>query len=196
MTDLRATTTSPARVKADALVVAVAPGPELLGAAALPKALRSALSPAALEALGATGGADQVLRIPSGGAVAAGVVVLTGTGPLGGSVPSPEQLRRAAGAAVRTLAGTASVALALPADDADSAVAVAEGALLDLHEVHRFAQVLHDGEPLGGRANAESDFAGLEQAAPQQPQNYAAPQQPQNYAAPQQGVNPLTGLPW
>ena len=44
-----------------------------------------------------------------------------------------------------------------------------------------------DGEPLGGRANAESDFAGLEQAAPQQPQNYAAPQQ---------GVNPLTGLPW
>ena len=44
-----------------------------------------------------------------------------------------------------------------------------------------------DGEPLGGRANAESDFAGLEQAAPQQSQNYAAPQQ---------GVNPLTGLPW
>lgn len=44
-----------------------------------------------------------------------------------------------------------------------------------------------DGEQLGGRANAESDFAGLEQAAPQQPQNYAAPQQ---------GVNPLTGLPW
>ena len=44
-----------------------------------------------------------------------------------------------------------------------------------------------DGEPLGGRANAESDFAGLEQAAPQQPQNYAAPQQ---------GVNPLTGQPW
>ena len=43
------------------------------------------------------------------------------------------------------------------------------------------------GEPLGGRANAESDFAGLEQAAPQQPQNYAAPQQ---------GVNPLTGQPW
>lgn len=59
-----------------------------------------------------------------------------------------------------------------------------------------------DGEPLGGFANAESDFAGLEQAAPQQPsytaqqQTYGAPQQPQNYAAPQQGVNPLTGLPW
>ncbi len=130
MTDLRATTTSPARVRADALVVAVAPGPELLGAAALPKGLRSALSPAALTALGATGKADQVLRIPSGGALAAGVVVLTGTGPLTGAAPSAEQLRRAAGAAVRTLAGTSSVALALPADDADSAVAVAEGALL------------------------------------------------------------------
>mgnify|MGYP005780712805 FL=1 len=39
-----------------------------------------------------------------------------------------------------------------------------------------------DGEPLGGRANAESDFADLEQAQPSQPA--AAPR-----------INPITGQP-
>jgi leucyl aminopeptidase len=43
---------------------------------------------------------------------------------------SPEALRRAVGAAVRELAGTPSVALAVPADDVELATAAAEGALL------------------------------------------------------------------
>ncbi|UER54646.1 leucyl aminopeptidase [Kineosporiaceae bacterium SCSIO 59966] len=119
-------------VKADALVVATAAtpeGPVLLGADALPRGLRSALS--SLSALGVSGKADEVHRVPSGGQVAAPVVVLTGTGSLAGDeAPSLEALRRAAGAAVRELAGTPTVAVALPADDVATATAVAEGALL------------------------------------------------------------------
>ncbi|TXR52780.1 leucyl aminopeptidase [Quadrisphaera setariae] len=131
MTDLRASTTAPARAKADALVLAVAPGPQVLGAESLPRPLRSALSPEALTALGVSGKADEVLRLPGGESVRAAVVVLTGTGPLDEEgAPGAEQLRRAAGAAARSLAGVASAALALPADDLESAAAVAEGALL------------------------------------------------------------------
>ncbi|MBC3762363.1 leucyl aminopeptidase [Quadrisphaera oryzae] len=130
MTDLQASTTAPARAKADALVIAVAPGPQVLGAEALPRPLRASLSPEALTALGVSGKADEVVRLPAGESVRAGVVVLTGTGPLPGGEVTAEQLRRAAGAATRSLAGVGSAALALPADDVESAAAVAEGALL------------------------------------------------------------------
>lgn len=46
-----------------------------------------------------------------------------------------------------------------------------------------------DGEPLSGRATAESDFAGLET-----PAGAYNPAQ-QAYAAPASGINPITGLP-
>ncbi|GAB2676326.1 leucyl aminopeptidase [Thalassiella azotivora] len=122
-------------LKADAVVVAVAAAegrsgaPRLVGAEGLPGALRTSLS-SALTALGVTGRADEVRRVPSASQVAAPVVVLTGLGRTGRSGPTPEALRRAAGAAVRELAGTRSVALALPAGDVEQATAVAEGALL------------------------------------------------------------------
>ncbi len=63
------------------------------------------------------------------------MLVLTGVGagPL-----TPESLRRAAGAATRELAGTASVGLALPADDAEAVAAVAEGALLGAYAFARY----------------------------------------------------------
>ncbi|HEX2805552.1 MAG TPA: leucyl aminopeptidase, partial [Kineosporiaceae bacterium] len=74
-----------------------------------------------------------------GGVVPAPVVVLVGVGKVasGGGV-SLETLRRAAGAATRSLAGTASVALALPTPDAASTAAVAEGALLGAYTFDRY----------------------------------------------------------
>ena len=59
------------------------------------------------------------------------MLVLAGLGPVSaGESLSAETLRRTAGSAVRQLAGTTSVALALPAATVDDAAAVAEGALL------------------------------------------------------------------
>jgi leucyl aminopeptidase len=70
--------------------------------------------------------------------LAAPVVVLTGVGPVSRSGPDAETLRRAAGAAVRELAGVRHVALALPAEDAASAAAVAEGALLGAYSYRAY----------------------------------------------------------
>ena len=74
----------PASVAADAVVVGVVPGPaeagpRLVGAEALPDALRATLH-GSLEALGVTGAADTVHRIPTAGALQAPVLVLTGLG--------------------------------------------------------------------------------------------------------------------
>ena len=129
-------------LKVDAVVVGVAKGtdgPHLVDGPALPRGLRSTLADG-LAALGVTGAADEVVRIPSGGDLAAPVLVLTGVGPVPtgrGASYTAETLRRAAGAATRSLAGTASVALALPTADADRVGAVAEGALLGAYSFTR-----------------------------------------------------------
>ncbi|MER7456456.1 leucyl aminopeptidase [Micromonospora sp. NPDC126480] len=88
-----------------------------------------------LALLGATGGPGEVVKLATLGTVTAPVIAAVGLGPEpAGAAPAPETLRRAAGAAVRALAGASRVALALPLpDDADAPVAlraVAEGALL------------------------------------------------------------------
>jgi leucyl aminopeptidase len=124
----------PADVPADVLVLAVAAPPEpggdpvLLGGGDLPEPLRAALDGPLLRGLGVSGRPDALTRIPSAGAVAAPVVALTGVGT--SQTPDPETLRRAAAAAVRTLAGSTTVALALPATTAAEVSAVAEGAVL------------------------------------------------------------------
>lgn len=125
-----------ARLAVDALVVAVSQqdgAAVVLGAERLPKELRAQLADAA--ALGITGAADEVRRLPGTG-LAATVLVLTGVGPA--DKVTPEVLRRAAGAATRELAGTARVAVALPADDVASVAAVAEGALLGAYSYTRY----------------------------------------------------------
>ena len=143
MASLTLSAKSPAAIKADAVVVAVASGtgsagPRLVGADALPEALRSSLT-AALRPLGVTGAADQVHRVPAAGALAAPVVVLTGVGEVRGNRPlTTETLRRAAGAATRALTGLATVALALPLPDADAVGAAAEGALLGAYTFDRY----------------------------------------------------------
>jgi len=136
---LTLTSSDPALLAADALVVATAStptGPVLVGADALPADLRSELTASAV-ALGLTGAADEVRRLPTAGRITAPVLVLTGLGDQAATYPT-EALRRAAGAATRELAGTATVALALPADDVDELAAVAEGALLGAYAFLRY----------------------------------------------------------
>jgi leucyl aminopeptidase len=130
-------------LKVDTLVVAVAQGdggPVLVeGAAGLPRGLARTLSNA-LAGVGVTGETDQVVRIPAGADLAATAIAFTGLGKAvtGRKAAYPaETLRRAAGAASRQLAGTSSVAYALPASDADSVAAVAEGALLGAYSFSR-----------------------------------------------------------
>jgi len=133
------TTKEPANVTGEALVLGLAAGadrPQLLGAAALPAPVRRALTET-VALVGATGAADTVHRVPAVPGVAARSVALTGVGEVTGG-PSPEALRRAAGAAVRELAGLARVAVALPAADAASLAAVAEGALLGAYAFTRY----------------------------------------------------------
>ncbi|MGH3408285.1 MAG: leucyl aminopeptidase [Streptosporangiaceae bacterium] len=114
---------------------------------------------ATLAALGATGAAGEVTRIASGGALPAPLVVAAGLGPAPGEpatqASSPQfpslqarflqALREAAGAAVRSLAGqAATVAVSLPARDAQEAEAVALGALLGGYAFNRYRA---DGKP-------------------------------------------------
>ena len=82
---------------------------------------------AALRAVGATGKPDQVVKIPTLGVAPFPLVVATGLGPAGAGLDA-EQVRRAVGAAVRTLDATARVHVAI--GDASTAAAAAEGALL------------------------------------------------------------------
>jgi leucyl aminopeptidase len=139
VTSLRLSTSAPAGLKVDALVVgvvkgrrgvALAPGAEDVDAAFGGKLAATA------SVLGGTGAPGEVTKIASGGSVAAPVVVAVGLGEKDGY--DAEALRRAAGAAVRALAGTGKVALALPAPDVDSLAAVAEGALLGAYAFLRY----------------------------------------------------------
>ena len=135
------TATPAARLDVDVLVVPVASGPsgpQLLDDADLPGALRRlAVSPA----LGVTGEADEVRRIPTGGVAKAPVLAVVGVGEVDPGDVEPEQLRRAAGAASRQITGVASLGLAFPADDADRLAAVVEGALLGAYAFDRYRAV-------------------------------------------------------
>ncbi|MEW2359723.1 leucyl aminopeptidase [Spirillospora sp. NPDC029432] len=136
MTSISLDSADPAVLDVDAIIIGVAPAasgdgsgtgtePRPRDAADLDRALGGRLA-AALAALGATGKAGEVTKLPTLGAVPAAVVVAVGLG----ESPDAEGLRRAAGAGVRALAGTGRVAVALPASSAEEVEAVALGALL------------------------------------------------------------------
>ena len=113
-----------APLRADAVVVGLLPrarGPRLAaGAQAVDAALGSRLR-SALAALGASGAAEEVHKIPTLGLAPFPLVVATG---LGDDPKNPESVRRAVGAAVRALSGSTHVHVAIdaPVD------AIAEGA--------------------------------------------------------------------
>jgi leucyl aminopeptidase len=147
VTSLSLSSSPAASLKVDAVVIGVAKGPKgpvlAPGADAVAAAFGKQLLPA-LTGLGATGKAEQVTSLATLGATPAKVVVAVGLGevPARGAGYDAEVLRRAAGAAVRALAGTGKVALTLPAvnGDADAGAvrAVGEGALLGAYAFSRY----------------------------------------------------------
>ncbi len=104
------------------------------------RALPPPTSAAQLAALHATGAAEEVLTIAAVPGVVAPRVVLTGLGK--GTIRTTsfdhEVLRRAAGAASRSLKNATKIVVALPTTGAESVAAVAEGAALG---AYRYAGV-------------------------------------------------------
>ncbi len=141
MTTLTLTAHAVHDLEVEAVVLATVPtdgGAALAEGHGLPSAAVKHVG-AALSALGATAALEEVLTLTAVPKVAAGKVVLTGLGagatPAaatsaagGGVAVDHDALRRAAGAALRGLEGAASVAVALPHEDASGLAAVAEGA--------------------------------------------------------------------
>ncbi|AEV82517.1 aminopeptidase A [Actinoplanes sp. SE50] len=131
----------PAELTVDAIVIGLHSQPDqdgaLLpasGAESIAAAFDGRLT-ATLALLGATGAPGEVTKLATLGTITAPLVVAVGLGDEpSGSAPDLETLRRGAGAAVRALAGSTRVALALPVpDDADAPAvlrATLEGALL------------------------------------------------------------------
>ena len=128
MPSLNLTTRDLASLKVDALVVGSVSsgnGAELAPGHDLPKGAAKHLA-AVLTDLEAKAKPGEVVRVVAVPDVSATAVVVTGLGPA--DEVTPDVLRSAAGAALRSVATKASVAVALPADDEASLAAVADGA--------------------------------------------------------------------
>jgi len=133
--------TDPAELAVDAIVIGLHSQPDD-GGAVLPAAGAESITAAfdgtltaTLALLGASGAPGEVTKLATLGTIAAPLLVAVGLGDEpSGSAPEAEKLRRGTGAAIRALAGSATVALALPLPDDEDAPAVLratlEGALL------------------------------------------------------------------
>jgi len=124
---LALTDADPLSSEAELLLLGVAKGTD--GPRLLSDDPRLAAVSEALPQIGATGTADELRRLPAlpdGGPALA--LVGVGTLEKGAAGPTVDQLRNAAGAAVRQLSGVASLAIALPAADAAGLAALLEGA--------------------------------------------------------------------
>ena len=154
----------PAEFAVDAIVIGLHSQPDD-GGALLPAAGAESIAAAfdgrltaTLALLGATGAPGEVTKLATLGTVTAPLVVAVGLGDEpSGSAPGAETLRRGAGAAVRALAGSATVALALPVPDDPDAPgvlrAILEGALLGSY---RFAG--YKTKPRPGRREPVSEL--------------------------------------
>jgi len=140
---------APTATDADALVTGVFQGPD---GPVLTLSTDGNDLMAGLTALGATGKAEEITKIPTGGRLATPVVVAVGLGAEPGAAAGPdsaerlaylERLRRAAGAAARDLIAASPgrarrVAIALPAGEPDEAEAVALGVLLGGYSFRKY----------------------------------------------------------
>jgi leucyl aminopeptidase len=97
-----------------------------------------------LRVLGAKGKADEVIKMPTRGVISAPLLLATGLGQVNGE-PTGEQVRRAAGAASRTLSGTAQAVTTLSRLDL---TATAEGTALGSYAFTAYRSQNGDG-PLG-----------------------------------------------
>jgi leucyl aminopeptidase len=133
---------SPAKTRADAVVVGAWKGAQgvtlAAGAEDVTGAFGRSLRPL-LSTLGFTGKPGEVGRVPTGGRLSSPLLVLVGMGERPEERPAEVlAVRRAAGVAARSTANAASVALALPADDAGLVRNVLEGYLLGGYVFSRY----------------------------------------------------------
>ncbi|GAA1849711.1 leucyl aminopeptidase [Pseudonocardia ailaonensis] len=154
---------SPATAEVDAVVVGLVPGdsgesgPVLAPGAELVDAGFDGGLAALLATAGATGKAEEVVRLPSRGAVRAPLVVGVGLG----KAVTADAVRRAAGAVARSLSGTATIAVATP-----EPAAAAEGVLLGAYRFTAFRSEPGSGKaPVSSALVAGLDAAGTERAA-------------------------------
>ncbi len=115
---------SPLSLAADVLVLGVRAtddGPRLLAEDAAFADLA-----AGLDAIGVTGGVDELVRVPASIGSARSLALVG----IGSSAPSEDTLRYAAGTATRRLTGVASLVLALPTLSSAEVLAVLEGAAI------------------------------------------------------------------
>ncbi|MGC0142421.1 leucyl aminopeptidase [Pseudactinotalea sp. Z1732] len=139
VTELTLTSKSPVRLPADALVIPVyenGGSASLLANPALDDQVRAALA-GTIELLDISGEPGKVTRVPAPEQLAATTVAFTGLGEVDGQ-PDAEQIRRAAGSAVRELEGAKNIALLFGLEDAESTGAVTEGALLGAYRFTRY----------------------------------------------------------
>jgi leucyl aminopeptidase len=169
--------TRPAETDADVLVVAVSAvpagtdaAPMVIDGTDLPTRVAESLA-TTLHSLGASGSADETTRLPAPQGVAAATVLAVGVGRR--DTTDPETLRRAMGAATRTLAGVGTAVLALPPGD-DVLSAAVEGAVMGAYTFTAFrssdsgkaplARVLVPGARHDVLARAQSVAAGVNRA--------------------------------
>ena len=122
---------SPAKTRTDAVVIGVVSAGKGAVAASGGEDVASAYGRKfgpLLATLGVTGKRGEVAKIPTGGTLKSPLLVVVGLGPA--DKVDPDAVRRAAGVAARTVTNSATVALALPADDAAHVRAATEGYLL------------------------------------------------------------------
>ncbi|MFN8146711.1 MAG: leucyl aminopeptidase [Candidatus Nanopelagicales bacterium] len=135
MTTLALTSADPAAQAADVLVVVTAPaGGRKKAAVVVAPSFKAAAArklAESLAALGATGKADEIVKLPGAGISAAPLIVAVG---LGAGPWSEERLRRAAGEAARALAGTRRAVVAIPHDSPAALDAVVQGLLLGAYD--------------------------------------------------------------
>ena len=115
---------SPLSLDTDVLVLGVRDtddGPKLLWADATFAELASSLA-----AIGVTGGADELVRLPTSIGNARSIALVG----LGSSAPGADNLRYAAGTAARRITGVSSLVIALPTTSSAELLAVLEGAAI------------------------------------------------------------------
>ncbi|MEU6127823.1 leucyl aminopeptidase [Saccharopolyspora sp. NPDC047091] len=135
---LALTDTKAAKLTADVLVIgtlAGADGPEIApGGDEVAAAFDGDLAKV-LATLGATGKAEEVVKLPAGSGLRADVLLAVGLGKVTGDSPTGEQVRRAAGAAARALSGVAHAATTLGALDLGAAV---QGTVLGAYSFRKY----------------------------------------------------------
>jgi leucyl aminopeptidase len=154
---------APDKTRTDLVVIGVATGKAgalvaAPGAEAVATAYGRKFAPL-LASMGFTGGFGEVVKVPTNGIVNAAQLLAVGLGDR--DALTTEKMRRAAGIAARNLGNAASVALALPAADADHVRAVVDGFRSGLYRFDAYKS----GAPKSGKRSTVADVVVLSDAA-------------------------------